>query len=105
MVDYLNAVTGWGLDMDEVLETGARIQTLRLCFNIREEINPLGFRLHQRMIGDPPMKDGPVAGVTVDIDSLAHEYRKAMGWDPDTGLPRDATIERLGLKDLVSSQG
>jgi aldehyde:ferredoxin oxidoreductase len=105
MLDYLNAATGWGMDMGEVLETGARIQTLRLCFNIREGINPLDIKLHSRMIGQPPMKEGPVADVTVDIDSLSTEYRKAMGWDGDTGHPKDETVEKLGLKGLVDSYG
>jgi len=100
-----NAATGWGMGMDEVMETGARIQTLRLCFNIREGINPLDIKLHSRMIGQPPMKEGPVADVTVDIDSLASEYRKAMGWDPATGHPKEDTVARLGLKELVKSYG
>ena len=105
LIEYLNAATGWGMDMGEVLETGARIQTLRLCFNIREGVDPLDIKLHSRMLGEPPMKEGPVADVTVDIDSLSKEYRKAMGWDGDTGHPKDDTVEKLGLKDLVKSYG
>jgi aldehyde:ferredoxin oxidoreductase len=101
LVDFLNAVTGWDAGMEEILETGARIQTLRQCFNIREGINPTDIRLPPRLAGIPPQEEGPLAGVTIDIESLAGEYGKAMGWDPATGLPARATLKRLGLSDLV----
>ncbi len=104
LVDFLNAVTGWGAGMDEVLETGARIQTLRQCFNIREGIKPEAVKLPPRLAGIPPQKDGPLAGVTIDIESLAREYDKAMGWDPATRVPSSATLERLRLGDLVEGR-
>ena len=101
LIDYLNAVTGWGMDIQEALEAGARIQTLRQTFNIREGIDPSQIKLPERMAGIPPKNDGPLADITIDIDSLKSEYYKAMGWDPESGQPTDATLERLGLKGLV----
>lgn len=44
-------------------------------------------------------QDGPLADITIDIDTLASEYRKAMGWDKESGHPAEATLERLGLKE------
>ena len=35
---------------------------------------------------------------------LACGYRKAMGWDPESGQPKDDTLERLGLKSLVDKR-
>jgi len=102
LLEYLNAVTGWDMDIPEVLETGARIQTLRQCFNLREGVEPSRIRLHPRMMGDPPHREGPLTGVVIDADALASEYRKAMGWDPETGRPLKDTLDRLGLGDLVS---
>lgn len=104
-LDFLNAVTGWDLEMKDALETGARIQTIRQCFNIREGIEPSEMRLPDRMRGVPPKAEGPLAGVTIDIDRLANEHRKAMGYNPDTGHPTDATLKRLGLKELVEKYG
>jgi len=101
LIDFLNAVTGWDLDITEALETGARIQTLRQSFNIREGIKPSDIKLPNRMAGIPPMSKGPLAGVTIDIGSLTSEYRKSMGWDPETGYPMNKSIERLGLKELL----
>jgi aldehyde:ferredoxin oxidoreductase len=105
LVEFLNAVTGWDLDVEEVLTTGARIQTVRHCFNIREGIQASDVKLPQRMLGRPPQEEGPLSGVTIDVDSLAREYRQAMGWDPENGKPDDATIEKLGLHALIKTYG
>ena len=101
LVEYLNAVTGWDLDAAAVLTTGARIQTLRQCFNIREGIEPVDVHLPARMMGLPPMADGPLADITIDADNLAREYRQAMGWDPVSGQPKKETLKRLEISDLI----
>ena len=104
-VEFFNAVTGWDLDISEVLTTGARIQTLRQSFNVREGLQPADAKLPERMAGRPPQTRGPVAGVTLDIDNLALEYRQAMGWDPQSGQPQHSNLEKLGLAALVKDCG
>lgn len=101
LIEFVSAVTGWDITLNEALETGARIQTLRQLFNIREGVKPSEIRLPNRLTGIPPKSEGPLTGITIDIGSLTEEYRKAMGWDPDTGYPTEATLERLGLQELV----
>ncbi len=103
LLDFLNAVTGWGMDISEALEAGARIQTLRQAFNIREGLSPCEIKLPPRMAGIPPKGEGPLSGITIDIDSLRSEYYKAMGWDPGTGYPSGTTLERLGIKELTET--
>ncbi len=105
LIEFFNAVTGWDLDVAEVLATGARIQTLRQCFNLREGITPADVKLPDRMAGRPPQKEGPVADVTLDVDSLAREYRRAMGWDPDSGQPQEERLEKLELAALIKNHG
>jgi aldehyde:ferredoxin oxidoreductase len=105
LIEFFNAVTGWDLDANEVLTAGARIQTLRHCFNLREGIVPSDVKLPKRMTGQPPQEEGPVAGVTLDVDNLAREYRQAMGWDPESGQPQKSTLEKLGLTELVNTHG
>ena len=101
LIELLNAVTGWGMDVAEALAAGARIQTLRQSFNLREGIAAGSVRLPDRMTGRPPQIEGPLAGVTIDVDRLAREYRQAMGWDAETGAPTRETLEKLGLTELV----
>jgi len=105
LVELLNAVTGWGMDVAEALTAGARIQALRQSFNLREGITAESIRLPDRMSGRPPQREGPLAGVTIDVDSLARDYRRAMGWDAETGVPEAATLKRLGLAGLVKKFG
>jgi aldehyde:ferredoxin oxidoreductase len=105
LVEFLNAVTGWDLDVEEVLTTGARIQTVRHCFNIREGIQASDVKLPQRMLGQPPLEEGPLSGVRIDVDSLARDYRQAMGWDPDSGKPQTGTLKKLGLTQLLENHG
>ncbi len=105
LIELLNAVTGWEMNLAESLATGARIQTLRQCFNLREGIAVQDVRLPDRMAGRPPQSEGPLAGVTIDVDSLARDYRQAMGWDADTGMPRQDTLEKLGLAELIKGYG
>ncbi len=105
LIELINAVTGWGVDMDEVLTAGRRIQTLRQCFNLREGIGPKAVALPERMTGNPPQAEGPLAGVSIDIDPMAREYRAAMGWDPETGVPTEETLKELGLAELAKKMG
>ncbi len=105
LIELLNAVTGWGMEVAEALAAGARIQTLRQSFNLREGIAAESVRLPERMLGRPPQTDGPLAGVTIDVDSLAREYRQAMGWHAETGVPTKETLETLGLSGLVEKFG
>jgi aldehyde:ferredoxin oxidoreductase len=105
LVEFFNAVTGWDLDISEVLATGARIQTLRQCFNVREGIQPSEVKLPERMAGRPTQSEGPVAGVCLDVDSLVREYRQAIGWDVQSGQPENSTLKNLGLSALIKAHG
>jgi len=76
---------------------GDRIAALRTAFNIREGMRNVDFEVPGRMIGSPPLKSGPLEGVTVDIDTQVREYLEAMGWDTETGVPKRETLLELGL--------
>ncbi len=96
--EYLFLATGRRFEMRELLKIGERIANLRVAFNLREGIfNKESFKLPGRAFGKPPLISGPTKGVTVDIDIQLRDYYRAMGWNPDTGIPKRAVFERLGL--------
>lgn len=96
--EYLCLATGRNFTMDELLQTGERIANLRIAFNLREGVrNKEVFKLPGRVFGNPPLSHGPTKGVTVGVDTQLRDYYLVMGWDPDTGVPKRAVFERLGL--------
>jgi aldehyde:ferredoxin oxidoreductase len=101
LIEFLNAVTGLNLDISAALKTGARIQTMRQCFNVREGIRSANIKLPGRLSGRPPLTEGPLSNVTVDAENLKREYFQAMGWDPDSGEPLEETLAELGLGQLT----
>ena len=97
----ISVVTGWRLSPEEATVIGERISAMRQAFNLREGVSPKDFKLPKRMIGDPPLEEGPIAKVTVDADTLVNEYYQAMGWDPETGKIDKEKLMELGLEDVV----
>jgi len=98
---FLSLVTGWELSAEELDKTGQRIAAMRQAFNAREGLKPQDFKLQGWPIGIPPLEEGPLAGVTVDAETLSREYLEAMGWDVETGKPSKEKLEGLGLSDIA----
>ena len=59
------------------------------------------FKLPDRVLGKPPMKQGPLAGVTLDIERERKRYFRRMQWSYRTGRPSQKKLVELGLEDLV----
>jgi aldehyde:ferredoxin oxidoreductase len=91
LFDWLNAATGWHLSPRDYLEIGARIQTLKQQFNIKQGIDPAGIKVADRAIGRPPLTAGANRGRSVPIEKMVQDYWDALGWDPNTGTPRTRT--------------
>lgn len=102
LADSLSHTTGHRYTLDEIQKTGARIAALRIAFNLREGVRNVDIPVHDRLLGKPPLEAGPVAGVTIDIDTQVRDYLAAMGWDTQTGVPSRETLESLGL-DFVAA--
>ena len=102
LTDSLTYTTGHQYTHDEVLEMGDRIAALRMAFNIREGVRNTDFVLPGRMVGSPPLESGPLAGVTVDVETQLREYLEEIGWDTRTGAPTEETLMKLGL-DFVAA--
>ena len=100
-LEYMNAITGWDLDYEEIILTGKRITTLLHGFNLREGFKPGDFKLPERVNGNPPMKAGGLKDVTIDSEGLKRQFYEAMGFDVETGAIRREKLEALGLQDLL----
>ena len=98
---FLSVITGWEFTPEEMLRIGDRISTIRQAINVREGLTPGDFVMPGRTIGDPPLKEGPIANITIDVDTLVAEYYKAMDWDLETGKPSKKKLLELGLEDVA----
>ena len=87
LFEWLNATTGWQLSPHDYLEIGARIQTLKQQFNIKQGIKPTEIKVADRALGRPPLTAGANRGRSVAIEKMVQDYWDVLGWDPKTGTP------------------
>jgi aldehyde:ferredoxin oxidoreductase len=102
---FASLITGWDITTDELVTAGERIENMRQAFNLRDGISVTQNKIADRLIGRPPHKEGPVAGVTVDIETMVKDYITAMHWDPKTGKPDRKRLLELDLKDVADALG
>ena len=100
--EFMTAVTGWDYTMEECQETGERIGTVRHAFNLREGHNPLERDMNGRVIGLPALKNGPLKGVSLDMEMMVKEFLELIDWDPETTVPSKKRLIELGLDDVAA---
>ena len=102
--EFLSAVTGWDVTLEDLFVLGERIGSIRHLFNLREGMNPLEWQVPPLIMGRPPVRQGNLSGVTIDDTTMIKDYLEAMDWDPITTRPSQEKLAELGLggvaKDL-----
>lgn len=91
----LNAATGFGYDMDSLIEAGERIINAERLFLIRAGFGPAEDSLPPRIVKEP-LPDGPGKGHVCELDQMLPVYYRLRGWDAQ-GRPTPKTLEALGL--------
>ncbi len=102
LLECVNSVTGWQLDVAEALKVGQRtINQLRM-FNFRHGLDP-SLEAPSPRYGSTPV-DGPAEGVGIaeHFEWMKRNYWRKMGWDDETGKPLPETLEDLGLGDVAA---
>jgi aldehyde:ferredoxin oxidoreductase len=96
--NMMNAVTGWDLTVEELMEVGRRRLNLFRVFNAREGLGRKDDKLPKKFFKQ--LKGtGPTAGFALtqeEIDSAIDHYYKLAGWTAD-GVPTPQTLEKLDL--------
>jgi len=99
LVELVNAVTGWDLDLQETQAIGRRAITLSRIFNLREGLSAADDTLPRRFFA--PFAQGE-ARTAEPLDEATFEqakqtYYEIMGWDRKTGIPERKTLEELDI--------
>lgn len=98
LLGFLNDVTGWSVDIKEIIETGERIFNLKRLYNVSCGISRKDDTLPFRILS----RKRKVGGSAENLPPLHHmlsEYYEARGWD-EFGRPTPETVARLGLDEL-----
>ena len=98
--ECFSAVTGWNVDVQELVITGERIGTIRHLFNLRENLNPIKFPYPKIAQGIPKLTEGPLKGIKIELKAMQIEYYKEMGWDLETGMLSNKKLKELELDNL-----
>jgi aldehyde:ferredoxin oxidoreductase len=101
LVDALNAVTGWDIDIREAMSIGKRILNQLRVFNIRHGLTR-DIEAPSVRYGSTPV-DGPAQGKAImpQWEALRRNYYEKMGWDPETGIPLPETLKKVGLAHII----
>jgi aldehyde:ferredoxin oxidoreductase len=98
LVELVRAVTGWEIDLQELLQAGQRGYTLARLFNLRAGLSRADDRVPE--VFTRPFAAGPSAGSFLPPEKVSlalSMFYEWMGWDPKTGIPTDECLQRLGV--------
>jgi len=100
MVRCVNATTGWGTSLYELMEAAERSTMIARAFNSREGFSIKDDKLPKRIFDPKP--DGPNAGKQIfseaDFNRTIEMYYEMLGCDPATGRPCRGKLLELGLE-------
>ena len=97
LVNWLNWVTGWDMDLEEFMRTGERIYNLKRLYNVREGISrkddtlPPRILIHKR-------GEGGSADSLPPLGEMLSRYYRYRGWD-EIGIPSERKIKELNLEE------
>ena len=102
VVALVRAVSGWNVDLKELLQMGERATNLARVFNTREGFSRADDMLPRRMFS--PLEGGALTGAACsrdDFERALDELYRLKGWDIKSGLPTPEKLRSLGLGYLV----
>ena len=95
LLDCLNFVTGWNMEMEKMLKAGKRMFNLKRMYNFECGITARDDRLPGRF-SDEVLKEGGTKGNCPDMDTMISDYYTFRGWD-ENGIPGREILKELGI--------
>jgi aldehyde:ferredoxin oxidoreductase len=94
----VNAATGWGLSIEDLLWIGERATNMARIFNMREGFTRKDDTLPERMFQG--LENGPLAGIGMpraEFEEALSNLYEMKGWQRETGRPTLERLESLSL--------
>jgi aldehyde:ferredoxin oxidoreductase len=101
VVEMVRYATGWETSLFEIMLLGERTTNLARLVNSREGFDRKDDQLPDRLF--EPLETGSLTGVKLDREQFGKAldtYYEMMGWDIETGIPREAKLHQLNIADL-----
>lgn len=102
LVEVVRAVTGWNINLWELMKVGERRLNLMRMFNAREKVGGESDTLPAKLL--IRLKGGPTDGVAMTNEELGTAkalYYQMAGWDKN-GYPTQGKLEELGIGALIN---
>jgi aldehyde:ferredoxin oxidoreductase len=102
MAEALSGVSGQEYGIHDILDVGARAQTLARLFNLREGLTAADDRLPNRVM--TAFESGPIEGSAIaseDLERFKRRFYEVMGWESETGAPTAECLRELELERLL----
>jgi aldehyde:ferredoxin oxidoreductase len=99
LLEGIQAVTGWDIDMEELLRVGERRVNLLQVFNAREGFSPADDQLPKKFF--QALQGGASDGqhmIENEIETAKSIYYQKAGWDPNTAHPTKEKLTSLELE-------
>ena len=100
LAEAVSAATGFKISEKALRLTGERIVNLNRAFNVKMGITRKDDSLPERFLKEPA-PEGPCKGHTVELNQMLNEYYQHRKWDIKTGIPTEAKLKALKLKDVA----
>jgi aldehyde:ferredoxin oxidoreductase len=107
MVETVQAITGWDVDLDELQKLGERRLNMLRAFNAREGLDRKNDTLPKKFF-KKALVGGASDGWKVDaaeFEASLDKYFGLCGWDVETGLPTKSKLVELGLGWVAEQLG
>jgi len=98
LIPCLSAATGVDYDENEFFRVGERTWNIERLWNLKAGLTKADDTLPKRLLKEAH-KEGPSAGVTVQLDQMLPDYYNSRGWDSE-GVPTMDKLTELGLASL-----
>jgi aldehyde:ferredoxin oxidoreductase len=99
------AATGIPTDEAALFEAAERICNIERAIVVRDGRTRATETLPDFFFEEPVL-DGPQQGKRLDrklFEKMKDEYYALRGWDPETGLQKEATLKKLGMADVAKT--
>jgi aldehyde:ferredoxin oxidoreductase len=100
ILEWFNAVTGFGTSQVDFLRAGERIYNLKRMYDVRCGITRKYDIVPMRMLRETRGQGGSADNLP-PFSKMLDEYYRYRGWD-QSGVPRKEKLEELGLSRPVT---